>query len=74
MTVTEDTKSGEIHLVFIMTHHEPGLNEVKYLPLPNATQKQVKEHYDDGVDLDKIIDGSRIINYLHYFYKNITGL
>ena len=59
MTVTEDTKSGSVHLVFIKTHtnHEPGLNEVKYLPLPNTTRQQVKQRYNDGVGLDKIIDG-----------------
>ena len=52
-------KSGSVHLVFIKTHtnHEPGLNEVKYLPLPNTTRQQVKQRYNDGVDLDKIIDG-----------------
>lgn len=59
MTVTEYTKSSIVDLVFIKTHtnHEPGLDEVKYLPLPNTTRHHVKERYNDGVDLDTIIDG-----------------
>ena len=48
-----------MYILCLLKHksHEPGLNEVKYLPLPNTTRQQVKQRYNDGVGLDKIIDG-----------------
>ena len=48
-----------MYILCLLKHksHEPGLNEVKYLPLPNTTRQQVKQRYNDGIGLDKIIDG-----------------
>lgn len=60
MTATEDIKTGQVKLTFVKTHtnHQPGLEEVKYLPLPEGTKQEVRDKYADGVELDKVIDGN----------------
>ena len=52
-------KTGEVELTLVKTHtnHQPGLQEVKYLPLPEVTRQEVRSGYDDGIEWDKIIDG-----------------
>ena len=59
MTASEHLKTGEVEVMYIKTHtnHQPGLEEVKYVPLPEATRREVRNKYVDGVKLDKIIDG-----------------
>ena len=59
MTASEHLKTGEVEVMYIKTHtnHQPGLKEVKYVPLPEATRQEVRNKYADGVKLDKIIDG-----------------
>ena len=41
-------------ITFVKTHtnHQPGLQEVKYIPLPESTRQEVKKSYVDGVKLD----------------------
>ena len=41
------------------TNHELGLQEVKYIPLPETTRQKVRRSYANGVKLDKIIDGKQ---------------
>ncbi len=63
MTASEHLKTGKVEVVYIKTHtnHQPGLKEVKYVPLPEATRQEVRNKYADGIKLDKIIDGGLII-------------
>lgn len=62
MTASQHVKTGEVELTFVKTHtnHQPGLQEVKYLPLPEVTRQEVRSGYADGIELDKIIDGEYI--------------
>ena len=39
------------------TNHQPGLQEVKYLPLPEVTRQEVRSGSADGIEL---IDNSCI--------------
>ena len=59
MTASQHVKTGEVELTFVKKHtnHQPGLQEVKYLPLPEVTRQEVRSGYDDGIEWDKIIDG-----------------
>ena len=59
MTASQYSNSGEVEVTYVKTHtnHQPGLKEVKYVPLPEATKQEVRNKYADGVKLDKIIDG-----------------
>lgn len=59
MTAAADVQTGEVQVTFVKTHtnHRPGLEEVKYLPLPEGTRQEVRDKYSDGIELDKIIDG-----------------
>ena len=64
MTASEHSKTGEVDVTYIKTHtnHQPGLKEVKYIPLPEATRQEVRNKYADGVKLDKIIDGKSYLS------------
>ena len=64
MTASEHSKTGEVDVTYIKTHtnHQPGLKEVKYIPLPEATRQEVRNKYADGVKLDKITDGKSYLS------------
>ena len=54
MTVYQNSKAGEVKITFVKTHtnHQPWLQEVKYIPLPESIRQEVKKSYADGVKLD----------------------
>jgi hypothetical protein len=53
MTASEHLKAGKVEVVYIKTHtnHQPGLKEVKYVPLPEATRQEIRNKYADGIKL-----------------------
>ena len=61
MTVTREN-SGKVSVKYIRTHtnHTPGISEVKHLPLPLTVKQELREKYEQNVQLDSILDGNFI--------------
>ena len=59
MMVTRE-KSGKVSVKYTRTHtnHTPGISEAKHLPLPLNVKQEVREKYEQNVQLDSILDGN----------------
>lgn len=71
MTVNEDLNTRVVTVSYIATHtnHSLDLSECKYLPLPKAVAARVKTLLANGVQMEKIMDGTHMhdcIKYKHY--------
>ena len=59
MYVKHYQSTGRVEVTYICTHrnHLLGLEECKYLPLPQSVQKEIQEKFAQGVTLERIMDG-----------------
>ena len=59
MYVKHYQSTGRVEVTYICTHtnHLPGLEECKYLPLPQFVRKEIQEKFAQGVTLERIMDG-----------------
>lgn len=59
MYVKHYQSTGRVEVTYICTHtnHLLGLEECKYLPLPQSVRKEMQEKFAQGVTLERIMDG-----------------
>ena len=59
MTATKDLGTGQVKVEYSFTHsgHLPCRAELRLLPLSQALGKEVKEKIDQGITIEKIVDG-----------------
>ena len=72
MIVTEYLIKGNVYVRYISTHtnRDLGLEECKYLPLPQSVRKQIQQQFATGISMEQIID-SKIFNAIedkHFHY------
>ena len=60
MYVKHYQSAGRVEVTYICTHtnHSLGLEEGKYLPLPQSVRKEIQEKFAQGVTLERIMDGT----------------
>lgn len=51
--------SGSVDVTYISTHtnHEPGVAESKHLPLPTTVKESISVKLQDGIPVERIMDG-----------------
>ena len=53
----QSTRRVEVTYICTHTNHLLGLEECKYLPLPQSVRKEMQEKFAQGVTLERIMDG-----------------
>ena len=60
MHVKHHISSGNVVVTYISTHtnHSLGLEECKYIPLPQSVRKEIQQKFAQGITLERIMDGN----------------